>query len=228
MPLRRILALALAACFLACALPAGAMDGADESAGSNTQSGLAAVERWERMLYRGYQQEMDTTVLSSSLLEQLTWLYEVDKLSAARPHIEKLVRTYDCATRYGFSRDGKIEAYIAPMELKSEDFAGYSFFLINVENRSAFSLACHPGGASFGLKDGRVLQPEVIQPGHPLCERLMSIADTFAPQKTAKAASTISFKAVVAVPGLTQKDLSFVQIRLGEQLVIIRIYGNYE
>jgi hypothetical protein len=228
MPLRRILALALAACFLACALPAGAMDGADESAGSNTQSGLAAVERWERLLYHNNRQDLDTVVLSSSLLEQLTWLYEVDKLSAALPHIEKLVRAYDCETRYGFSRDGKLEAYIARMELKNESFSGYSFFLINVENRSAFSLACHPGGAEFGLKDGRVLKPEVIQPGHPLCEQLKSIANTFAPQKTAKAAATISFKAVLAVPGLTQKDLSFVQIRLGEQLVIIRFYGNYE
>jgi hypothetical protein len=226
MLLRKILSLALAAVIFACALPSSANEDDRDNAGSYTQSGLAAVERWEKMLYEGYQRPIDDTVLSESLLEQLTWLYEVDKVAAAMPHINKLVGRYECATRYGFSRDGRIEAYIAPMALFSEDFAGYSFFLINVENRSAYSLDCKPFSLSFTLKDDLVLKPEAVTPSHPLYGRLERMADTFAPRDNVMPGATISFKAILAQPGLTQKDISFVQLRLGERLVIIRFYGN--
>ncbi len=189
---------------------------------------MAAIERWERLLYETEQEPVQVAVYAGSMLERLTWLYEVDKLSAAMPHIMKLLGSVEVASRFGFSRDGKIGGMISVMELKDPAFGSYSMFLINLENRSAFAIDSSQCGLSFTLKGGETLAPDRIERGHLLFPRLERLAYSFLPPRAIAPGATASFKAVLPAPGIDHRQLAFVLVEMGEHSVMIKFYDNLD
>ena len=229
MALQRISALALIAVIIALGFaPTFAGSSQEDDASAYTQSSLAAIERWEKLLYETKQEPVQVAVYAESMLEYLTWLYEVDKLSAAMPHIKKLLGKVDVTTRFGFSHDGKTCATISVMELKEPVFSSYSMFLISIENRSAFALDSSQCKLTFALKGGETLVPEIIEQGHPLFSHLERLANTFYPPDAVAPGATASFKAVMPAPGIDQRQLSYVLLEMGEHSVMIKFYDNLD
>lgn len=228
MSLRRISAAALVAVFLALSIAPFTAGSQDDASAAFTQTSLSAIKRWEHLLYETKQEPAQAQIYAVSMLERLTWIYEVDKVPAAMPHILRLLNTMGVESRYGFSRDGRIGAMITRMELMEPAFDDYSIFLINLENKSAFLLDGSQCKLTFTLKDGEVLVPEDIVKGHPLFPRLERLADTFAPPQYVAPGATASFKAALAVPGVGPRELSYVSLEMGGHSVMIKFYENLD
>jgi len=199
---------------------------ADED--SYVQVSLAAIERWERLLYDGSAEfnEVDTNALTLSLLEDLTRLYEVTKLPVAREHILKLLRAYEVPARYGFSADGSLAASIALLELKNPVFDDYSIFLVNLENRSGVDLRVANWRLTLATKDGAILTPDTLAETHPLYVHLKRGLAGFSPPEMLKAGSTASFKLVFSRSGLTPSAMKYFRADLDEMRVVVKFYEN--
>jgi hypothetical protein len=199
---------------------------ADED--SYVQVSLAAIERWERLLYDGSVEfnEVDTNALTHSLLEDLTRLYEVTKLPTARAHILKLLKAYEVSTRYGFSADGSLAASIARLELKNPVFDDYSLFLVNVENRSGVDLRIADWRFTLAVKDGAILIPDTLAETHPLHMHVKRGLAGFSPPETLKAGSTASLKLVFSRSGLTPSKMKYFRADLDDMRVVVKFYEN--
>ena len=219
----------ITAILLACAAYALADPGAntvDED--SYIQVSLAAIERWERLLYdgQGEYNEVDTNALTQSLLEDLTRLYEVTKLPEAREHILKLLRAYEVPTRYGFSADGSLAASITLLELKRPVFDGYSIFLVNLENRSGVNLHIASWRFALAAKDGTVLTPDALTETHPLHTHLKRTLAGFNPPEVLRAGSISSFKLVFARSKLTPAEMKYFRADFDEMRIVVKFYEN--
>lgn len=200
----------------------------EDASAAFTQTSLSAIKRWEHLLYETKQEPAQAQIYATSMLERLTWLYEVDKIPAAMPHMLKLLNSVGVESRYGFSHDGRIGAMITRMELMEPAFGDYSIFLVNLENKSAFTLDSSQCKLTFKLKDGTALAPESIVKGHPLFPRLERLTDTFRPPERVSPGATASFKAALAVPGIDQRQLSYVSLEMGGHSVMIKFYENLD
>ena len=228
MSLRRISATALVAIFLALSIASFTAGSQEDASAAFTQTSLSAIKRWEHLLYETKQEPAQAQIYATTMLERLTWIYEVDKVPAAMPHILKLLNAMDVESRYGFSRDGRIGSMITRMELMESAFGGYSIFLLNLENKSAFLLDSSQCKLTFTLKNGEVLVPENILKGHPLFPRLERLADTFAPPQHVSPGATASFKAALTEPGISPRELSYVSLEMGGHSVMIKLYENLD
>lgn len=227
---KKLTTLTLITCILfACGTHALADPGAS-TAGEDgyVQVSLAAIERWERLLYSGSAElnEVDTNALALSLLEDLTRLYEVTKLPAAREHILRLLRAYEVSTRYGFAADGSLAASIARLELKRPEFNDYSMFLVNVENRSGMDLQITDWRFAIATKDGATIMPDALAETHPLHMHLTRALAGFSPPETLKAGSTASFKLVFSRSGLTPAAMKYFRVDMDEMRVVVKFYEN--
>jgi hypothetical protein len=226
--LRRISAAALIAVFLALSIAPFTAGSQEDASAAFTQTSLSAITRWEHLIYETKQEPAQVQIYAESMLERLTWIYEVDKVPAAMPHMLKLLGAVDVESRYGFSHDGRIGAMITRMDLMEPAFDNYSIFLINIENKSAFALDSSQCKLNFTLKDGKVLVPEDIVKEHPLFPRLERLAGTFRPPERVSPGATASFKSALAVPGIDQRQLSYVSLEMGGHSVMIKFYENLD
>ncbi|MCD6283443.1 hypothetical protein J7J84_07615 [bacterium] len=199
---------------------------ADEDA--YVQVSLAAIARWERLLYSGSAKlnEVDTNSLVLSLLEDLTRLYEATKLPAAREHILRLLQACEMSTRYGFSGDGTLAASIVRLELKRPEFRDYSVFLLNVENRSGVDLRIQDWRFTIATKDGATIKPDALTESHPLHTHLARALAGFGPPEMLKAGSTASFKLVFAGSGLAPSAMKYFRVDLDEMRIVVKFYEN--
>jgi hypothetical protein len=206
------------------AAPAAATDDED----SYVQVSLAAIERWERLLYdeSADLRAVDANVTALSLLEDLTRLYEVTKLPAAREHILRLLNAYRLARRYGFSADGMLAASVVRLELKRSVFRPYSIFLINIENRSGVDLQISDWRFVLALTDERTLEPESLSEAHPLYPALQNQLGGFRPPGTLSAGRTASFKLVFGEEELTPEEVRYLRIDLDEYRIVVKFYEH--
>jgi len=227
---KKLATLTLIACILlaCCAHALADLDASTADEDSCVQVSLAAVERWERLLFNGSAgfNEVDTNALTFSLLEDLTRLYEVTKLPAAREHILRLLQTYEVSTRYGFSADGTLAASIALLELKRPVFKDYSVFLVNVENRSGVDLQITDWRLTIATKDGATIKPDALAETHPLYMHLKRGLAGFSPPEMLKAGSNVSFKLVFARSGLTPSAMKYFRVDMDEMRVVVKFYEN--
>ena len=228
MSLRRISAAALVAIFLALSVAPFTAGSQEDASAAFTQTSLSAITRWEHLIYETKQEPAQVKIYAESMLERLTWIYEVDKVPAAMPHMLKLLNSVGVESRYGFSHDGRIGAMITRMELMEPAFGDYSIFLVNLENKSAFTLDSSQCKLTFTLKDGTALAPESIVKGHALFSRLERFADTFRPPERVLPGATASFKAALAAPGIGPGGLSYVSLEMGGHSVMIKFYENLD
>ncbi len=219
----------IASIFLVCGTHALAdLDASTADEDSYIQVSLAAIERWERLLYTDSVElsEIDTDVLTLSLLEDLTRLYEVTKLPDARERILKLLRAYEVSTRYGFSGDGMLAASIARLELKRTEFWDYSIFLVNIENRSGVDIPVSDWRFTIVTKDDATILPDALNKTHPLYQRLRRALSGFSPPGMLRAGSTVSFKLVFSGSGLTPSTMKYFLVDLDEMRIVVKFYEN--
>jgi hypothetical protein len=214
------------------ALPVQAQPRAEDSAATYetafVHAGLGAIERWEREVYGDTSrlEQVDLNVKLMSLLEELTRLHEVAKLPPALPRIKRLLSQYQVPERYGFAAGGMLAAGIQRMDLKNEAFAGYSMFLVRMENRAGKPL---DGGAAevvLHLLGGGQMNAEVISQSHELYPQVSRILSRFqAPAQIAPAAEA-SFIAAFPQPGLELGGLAYVTVTYGDFRFVIKCYEN--
>ncbi len=203
-------------------------DALTEDEDGYVQVSLAAIERWERLLYdeAADLSTVDADAVALSLLEGLTRLYEVTRLPAAREHILRLLDAYDVPTRYGFSADGMLAASVVRLELKRPVFQPYSIFLVNVENRSGVNLQVSDWRFAIALTDKSALRPEYLARTHPLHEALKNQLGSFRPPEILRAGSIASFKLVFAQEKLTPDKTRYFRIDLNECRIVVKFYEH--
>jgi len=193
------------------------------------QVGLAALEDWQRQLgapavdaFTGLPQP------PPGMVEELTRLYEVTKLPAARNRLVTVLNAFEVPTRYGFSHDGTLVASISRMELKREVFAAYSLFLVDIENRSGLPIPVREWELDLVKRDGSPAAIDRLTPAHPLYPALSRMVSGFSPPAVLRSGVINSFKIIVAHPQLTHRDLAYLRISFDGRRIVIKFYENLD
>lgn len=190
-------------------------------------AGLGAIERWVKEVYGDTSrlEQIDLNSKLMALLEELTRLHEVAKLPPALPRIKQLLGKYDVPERYGFAAGGMLAAGIQRMDLKNEAFAGYSMFLVRMENRTGAPIGGGEAEVTLHLLGGSQLSAEAISASHELYPQISRILSRFqAPAQIA--AAEASFIAAFPQAGLAMRDFAYATITYGDFRFVIKCYEN--
>ncbi len=216
----------LSGLFVAAKSPISVANDSDDE-GAYVQVGLASIERGERL----HAEETawgskDNPLPALALVEELTRLYEVTKVAAARTQLLQILSEFEVSTRYGFSHDGMLVASITRMELMNSVFDDYTMFLVNVENRSGQDLPVDTWELQLGLKDEATVSLEALTKQHPLYSSLSRMEMSFRPPTTLRGGAIASFKIIASRPGLTPPKLAFFRLSPDSRQIVVKFYEN--
>ena len=194
---------------------------------SYLHSTLSSVNHWQRRLKNEKDLAgIDRQVVRDSLLEGLTWLYEVGKLVQVLPRINKtLSEGTPQLVRFGFDTSGFYSANLTRLELKKPIFDDYTLFLLRLENRSPYDLILEEPTLTIFLTSGIPAREVKLTDTHPLYPHLRRIAGSFSfPQKVSPG-SVISVKSIFD-GRITEDKISYALVSFSGFHLAIKFYEN--
>lgn len=188
---------------------------------------LSSVRRWQDVLREKEIEGIDRTVIVESLVEALTWLFEVAKLPQAVTELKKVLeKEAPVLTRFGFYPNFDFNADISRLVLKDPAYSGYTIYLLHIKNNTPFDVNLQPGVSStIHLTNGTILGLKELKEDHPLYPKLKRMVKSFTAPRILRAGSTLSVNLIADSP-ILEKDILFVRVDFAGRSIVIKFYEN--
>jgi hypothetical protein len=218
--MKRILTICLLTFLLLCA--AGpALAGAAEHRPLTEADGYAVqLISGLRSAYAGIERERRTGdaqalgIQFDLAIQQLVSLSELFGFQWADQRLRELYQEPDCPDLHmAYSADRRIMLRVEPMDLKNPAFDEYRFYLCTLESLQDTDIHTQRlAPMHIELHTGSEISAELIEPGHPLWEKLREQADSYVAPSFLPSGFNLIFKQVYGVKSLSREAISAVSL----------------